>query len=317
MRDVVHRGWAQYRLDRVLCRNPVCLSARGQLGQGPLLDRSHPDSNLRGVDAVTPYYEEHDIVIYHGDFRDVVPTLALAPRTLLLTDPPYGTTDLVWDISINLEEFWTICDTNVAIVFTAQPFTTDLIISNRQQFRYELIWHKTMSAGFLSANKRPLRSHENIIVFAKQFKEIVFNPQMELGTPYKKTNRQVTRSSHYNKIRAISNEWKYGRYPKSVQFHSNANANSFHPTQKPVGLLMWLILTYSNPGECILDPFMGSGSTLVSAKNTGRHAIGIEQEERYCEIAVRRLAQEVLPFIQPSEEINNETLWQELCETLP
>jgi len=225
----------------------------------------------------------------------------------IITDPPYGTTQLHWDKPIILTEFWRLIRSKrvsnaPTVVFSSQPFTTTLINSNMEEFRYEIIWNKSIASGFLDANKKPLKAHENICVFiATGFvNSSTYNPQMVSSSRYhvRGGNR---RCDHYGKFKvqtSTSNE----RYPRSViAFNSSSeHCNSrikkhtdTHPTQKPVSLMQWLIKTYSNEGDIVFDPFMGSGSTGVACVNTGRRFIGVEKDPNYFDIACWRIEQAV------------------------
>lgn len=235
----------------------------------------------------------------------------------LITDPPYGTTELPWDRKLDLSLFWTqahrVCKERAIIVlFSQQPFTSDLIHSNRKAFRYELIWHKTAAVGWLSANSRPLRAHENILIFARRFRGSTYHPQKRQGKPYRPSYKGAAR--HYGRQRgpsvralgvptsgvpaqASSNNGAGSsatigsgeRYPRSVLLCSNRNTPSLHPTQKPLDLMLWLVQSYSHVGDVVLDPFMGSGSTGAACRQTGRSFIGIEREREYFEVAKERL----------------------------
>ena len=176
-------------------------------------------------------------------------------------------------------------------MFSSGLFTPLLINSNRKHFRYELIWEKPMPVGFLSARRRPLRAHENILIFTRKPKTSIYNPQMVIGKMHTRGNAGSQMAHyHYSRSRTgpgiITNEY----YPRSILRFSNfRHGKSLHPTQKPLDLILWLVRTYSNRRHLVLDPFVGSGTTLVAAKQTGRRAIGVEREERFCEIAANRL----------------------------
>ena len=232
--------------------------------------------------------------LHHGDCLEVMAGMEAGSVDAVVCDPPYGTTACAWDSIIPLEPMWEqlkrICKPNGAIVLTAsQPFTTALISSNLKMFKYEWIWRKTMGTGFLSANKKPLKLHENILVFAD--KQPTYNPQFWHGSPYKRIRPGNDRAALYNQHRrndTIHTDGK--RYPISVFDFSNSNSNSAHPTQKPVALMEYLIRTYTNEGETVLDFTMGSGTTGVAAILTGRRFIGIEKDAEYFEIAKARIS---------------------------
>lgn len=240
-------------------------------------------------------------VIIQGDCLNELPKIEAGSVDLILCDPPYETTCCDWDKMIPLEPMWKelkrIIKPNGAIVMTAsQPFTSVLISSNLKMFRYSLVWEKSKAGGFLNAKRMPLQSHEDIVIFYNKLP--TYNPQMQDGKPYKKkaiTNGDEGCYGKFNR-EGVTKVNEGSRYPRSVLRFANPNNNSLHPTQKPVALMEYLIRTYTNPGELVLDFTFGSGTTLVAAKNTGRRYIGIEISEAYCKIAEERLAQSVLNF---------------------
>ena len=245
-----------------------------------------------------PYYEHAGITIYHGDCRDILPQLELVD--LVLTDPPYGTTACSWDTVIPFEPMWgqlkRITKKNGAIVlFGSQPFTSALVMSNPKMFKYEWIWEKDKGANFASCKKTPMKTHENILVFGggQYFPQMKERPIENI----RQNKPRVNKSSQTGTVWLCekSKGSLFIKYPETV-INYNACREYLHPTQKPVALMEYLIKTYTNEGETVLDFAVGSGTTLVAAKEIGRKAIGIEIEEKYCEIAARRLAQEVLPF---------------------
>ncbi|NMC84305.1 MAG: site-specific DNA-methyltransferase [Anaerolineaceae bacterium] len=258
------------------------------------------------------------IEVRHGDCFQFLPLLESNSVDAVVTDPPYGTTDLSWDDKIDLATWWqeirrVIKPNGVVAVFSQQPFTTDLIVSNRKWFRYELIWKKTCAMGFLSARERPLRAHENVLIFSRYFRRSndgkraasTYNPQFTPGKPYVKRDRSSSRSSHYGwagKSREVINDGR--RYPIDVIEFSNRNGKSLHPTQKPLELLRWLVLTYTNPGELVLDPFAGSGTTLVACQETGRNALGFERAAEYVDVIRQRL--QALPDYENNSTIGLE-----------
>ena len=212
----------------------------------------------------------------------------------ILTDLPYGITDCAFDVRIPFapmwEQFKRVTKRNAAIVlFSQMPFGAELIMSNRKMYRYEWIWRKPMGAGFLNAKKMPLRCHENILVFYQQLP--TYNPQMSQGKPFNKRQKKWTGNNYR------SGQWQGGinetgeRYPRDeFTFKNGDNARMEHPQQKPVDLLEYLIKTYTNEGELVLDATMGSGSTGVACANTGRRFIGFETEKKFYDIACKRLS---------------------------
>jgi site-specific DNA-methyltransferase (adenine-specific) len=211
---------------------------------------------------------------------------------MILTDPPYGTTACKWDSIIPLEPMWEqlkrIIKPNGAIVMTAsQPFTTTLISSNIKMFKYEWVWEKPKATGHLQAKKRPMTAHENICVFYK--KQCTYNPQKIKGKPYKAAERKTNKIGVYGVVGHKREGNESGMYyPRTVNVFSRPHKTQ-HPTQKPVALMEYLIRTYTNEGETVLDFTMGSGTTGVAAKNLNRSFIGIELDETYFNIAKDRI----------------------------
>ena len=183
-----------------------------------------------------------------------------------------------------------IKDRGCIALFGSEPFSSHLRMSNLKMFKYDWVWKKTMASNFALCKKQPFKKHEMVSVFYK--KQPIYNPQMEVGEPYVdkrqsgKRNVSVGASDGINR-HPINNIGI--RYPSSVQEFSNGNNGNVHPTQKPVPLCEYLIKTYTNEGETVLDNCMGSGSTGVACINTGRNFIGIEKEEKYFEIAKSRI----------------------------
>ena len=226
---------------------------------------------------------------------------------MILCDLPYGVTAKnKWDIIIPFEKLWEqylriIKDDSAIVLFSQQPFTTDLINSNRKLFRYSLIWNKERTSGSLNANRMPLRSHEDILLFYKKLPN--YNPQMTKGEMMSKGGGGG-KSSNYGDAKEI----RYTNdlyYPRSIlNFKACHNmTGKIHPTQKPVELLEYLINTYSNEGEIILDNCMGSGSTAIACINTNRHYIGFENgkndktNEYWSDIANKRIKEHRLSLI--------------------
>ena len=218
---------------------------------------------------------------------------------LVLSDLPYGTTRCRWDTPINLQELWkqyrrVVKENGAIVLFSAQPFTTELISSNKAMYRYEWIWKKTQPSGFMNAKKMPLRTHENIEIFYR--KPPTYNPQMTHGHQRKTATAYGTResdgSSCYGREERNYTYDSTDRYPVDVlQYSTGDKTKRLHPTQKPVDLLEYLVKTYTNPGETVLDNCMGAGSTGVACMNTGREFVGIELDPEYYQIAKERIEQ--------------------------
>jgi site-specific DNA-methyltransferase (adenine-specific) len=231
--------------------------------------------------------------IIHGDCLDVMKDISDKSVDMILCDLPYGMTANKWDTVIPLEPLWEqykrVIKDNGAIVLTAsQPFTSMLVMSNIKWFRYEWVWDKIAASGHLNAKQMPLKRHENILVFYKR--PPVYNPQFTKGEPYD-SGFSLRKSENWGKQVAVSGKNESGRrYPTSLIVESNANRrNRLHPTQKPVALFEYLIKTYTNEGETVLDNCIGSGTTAIACINIGRNFIGIEKEEKYVRIAQKRI----------------------------
>lgn len=227
-----------------------------------------------------------------GDCLDILPTLEDNSVDMVLVDLPYGTTACKWDSIIPLDKLWEqynrICKEDAAMVFTAaQPFTTILAASNLENFRYEWIWEKPQGTNPMNAKVMPLKSHENILVFYR--KKPIYNPQMWYSTPYTGFSSEESKIGEvYGSAKSKHRDNPEGsRYPKTVLRFKQQKG--FHPTQKPVDLMEYLIKTYTNEGQTVLDNTMGSGTTGVACMNTGRNFIGIEMEEKYFKISENRI----------------------------
>lgn len=219
----------------------------------------------------------------------------------ICVDPPYGTTSIKWDEVLDFNKMWEQYDRiikpkGVIVLFGSQPFSAQLICSKIDWFRYELVWNKNKCGSPGLAKKRPMKTHENILVFYKNAGG-TYNPQMEVGDPYKRKSKNPEgyvgrKNDHgYGMKPRTEFENKGTRYPKSIINISRdfSAQQQVHPTQKPVPLLEWLIKTYSNVGETVLDNCMGSGSTGVAAVKQNRKFIGIESDNEYFKIAEERI----------------------------
>lgn len=232
--------------------------------------------------------------LLNGDCLELMKDIPDKSVDMILCDLPYGTTRNKWDCIVPLDRLWEqykriIKDNGAIVLFSAEPFTSLLITSNMQWFRYDLIWAKTQGSDFLNANRKPLRSHENICVFYK--KQPTYNPQKTEGKPYKAKSGETT-SSNFGKFNGNHHtENKDGkRCPLTVlSFSGEHNKGKQHPTQKPIDLLEWIIKTYTNAEETVLDNCMGVGSCGVACVNTNRDFIGIELDENYFNIAKKRI----------------------------
>ena len=230
--------------------------------------------------------------LYNGDCLEVMDRLIEENVKVdcIITDLPYGITARnKWDNIIPLDLMWKKLDNLVkengaVALFCSQPFTTKLINSNLNNFKYEWIWEKNNSTGFINANRIPLKKHENIAIFYK--KQCTYNPQGLI--PYNKVNKRGGIGLNYYDVNSNKYIQKYTNYPTQILKFSY-DKERLHPTQKPVDLLEYLIKTYTNENELILDFTMGSGSTGVACANTNRKFIGIELDNNYFNIASKRI----------------------------
>ena len=235
--------------------------------------------------------------LYLGDCLEVMPVLPDASVDMILCDLPYGTTACKWDTVIPFEPLWAqyrrVAKRNAAIVLTAsQPFTTALISSNLQDFKYCWVWDKVLPRGHLNAKRQPLRVFEEVAVFYRA--QPTYNPQKTVGHKRKVARRRYEKAGEGEQVYGAEKRDTFydstERYPTGIIRVSNASqSGKVHPTQKPVALMEYLIRTYTNEGEVVLDNCMGSGTTGVACANTGRRFIGIEREPKYFEIACRRI----------------------------
>ena len=234
--------------------------------------------------------------LYKGDCLEVMKTIQDKSIDAIITDPPYGTTACKWDSVIDFKLMWEqlnrIIKPNGAIVlFGSEPFSSALRMSNIKNYRYDLIWNKVAITNPMLAKKQPLRRSELISIFYR--KQPTYNPQGLIETEisnfrpnhfkYKKGEKV------YGEQREHSNKSSYTNYPDNILIFANPNSKSLHPTQKPVELMEYLIKTYTNENETVLDFTMGSGSTGVACVNTNRKFIGIEMDDKYFNIAEQRI----------------------------
>jgi site-specific DNA-methyltransferase (adenine-specific) len=242
------------------------------------------------------------INLMQGDCLELMKTIPSGSVDMILTDPPYGTTACKWDSVIPFEPMWEqlkrIIKPNGAIVlFGSEPFSSALRMSNIKQYKYDWVWEKSRPVGIFNAKLKPLRSHELISVFSDGMTANGSNRNMKYypvgvckgGVKTNNPKNGVEYSIKGYRESLPENHITHGsNYPRDVLKFSS-ESKTVHPTQKPVALLEYLIKTYTNEGEMVLDFTCGSGSTLVAAKNTNRHAIGIELDEKYFEIARERI----------------------------
>ena len=232
-----------------------------------------------------------DIELLHGDCLELMKNIPDKSIDLILTDPPYGTTACKWDSVIPFDKMWggvnrIIKDNGAIVLFGSEPFSSYLRMSNINNYRYDWIWCKPKGSGFLSANKMPLKNHEIASVFYKQLP--TYNPQFSKGEPYSGKQGYVgeylNKKGNLKRVETVNDGF---RFPVSVlEFNMEIG---FHPTQKPIPLLQYLIKTYTVEGERVLDFTMGSGSTGVACKALNRKFIGIELDDKYFDIAKQRI----------------------------
>lgn len=249
-----------------------------------------------------------DVLLVHGDCFDVMPKIPAESVDMVFADLPYAhhhgsrvrkCTDNSWDAPIDLPLMWIILErlnkSNGVFCFTAsQPFASKVVLS-RPFFRYDLIYKRTKMAGYLNANKQPMRNHEHVLIFYRG--KALYCAQKTQGHKPRKIGRSaIIKSGNYGAKAGSANPVGDTRHPGSVLIGMDSDLQNsiymrrLHPTQKPVALLEWLIKTYTNPGDLVLDPCSGSGTTAIAALNTGRRAICIEKDAGYHAAAVKRLA---------------------------
>lgn len=234
-----------------------------------------------------------DVTLYKGDCLIEMNKIADKSVDMICTDLPYGTTQCKWDSVIPFDKLWeqyhrVIKDNGAIVLFGQEPFSSYLRLSNINEYKYDIIWDKVKGVGFLNAKKQPMRNHELISVFYKQ--QCKYNPQMTHGHKRKVSYRT---SNQQGEVYGSCGENLYDstdRYPRSIQvFSTDTQNSSLHPTQKPIKLLQFLIKTYTDEGELVLDSCMGSGSCGVACCTTNRNFIGIELDDNYFEIAKKRI----------------------------
>jgi hypothetical protein len=229
--------------------------------------------------------------LYNADCRDILPKLGRVDA--VIADLPYGTTAAAWDVRVPFDELWAALDavtdrTTPIVLFGAEPFSSLLRVSNLKWFRYDWVWEKPKATGFLNAKKRPLVAHEMVSVFSKG--PPAYFPQKTTGHPRKVSFRgKHLQTGVYGDMNSDYLYDSTERYPRSViEFAQDTQNTSVHDTQKPVGLMEYLVTTYSDGGGTILDPTMGSGTTGIACLNKGRKFIGIEKDPTIFEVAVDR-----------------------------
>ncbi len=234
--------------------------------------------------------------IYLGDCLEVMNQIDDKSIDMICVDPPYNMTKNHWDLLIPIDKLWqqyerVIKDNGAIIVFGQDKFTAKMMLSNTKIHRYNLIWDKVLTSGFLNANKMPLRSHEDIMVFYK--KAPTYNPQKTKGKKnHSKGAVKKNQNNNYGDFEFVDNAEILGdlKHPKSIiSFEKPHPSVSLHPTEKPVSLFEYLIKTFSNEGDIVLDSCGGVMTTAVACDNTSRNWICIEKEEKYCVVGKNRV----------------------------
>jgi len=231
-------------------------------------------------------------VLLHGDCIKLMFDIPSKSVDMVCCDMPYGTTACKWDTVLPLDMLWShyrriVRDSGAIVLTASQPFTSTVVLSNRRAFKYEWIWEKSRHTGFLQSKFMPMKAHENILVFCLSGVP-TYNPQKTHGHAPTHSAKGYGHSPTFGASK--ERDYKGGdttRFPKTVQRWSSERG--LHPTQKPLAMIEYLVATYTNSGDTVLDNCMGSGTTGVACKNLGREFIGIELDEEYYKIAVRRI----------------------------
>ena len=236
--------------------------------------------------------------IYQGDCLEVMKKIDDATVDMILCDLPYGITNNKKDVVIPFDKLWKqyeriIKDNGVIALFAQGIFYVDLVNSNRKLFRYDLVWDKILTSGFLNCNRQPLRRHEQIAIFYK--KQPVYNPQFSIGEPSHSKGKclNIHRNNNYGKYEEIDNTSKsnFDKFPTSIlKYQKTHPSKAVHPTQKSIELSKYLIKTYTNENELVLDNCIGSGTTALACIETNRNYIGIELQKEYVDIANQRIS---------------------------
>jgi len=239
------------------------------------------------------------IKLLKGDCLELMKDIPDKSIDAIICDLPYGTTACKWDVIIPFEPLWEqynriIKDNGSIVLFGSEPFSSQLRMSNLKMYKYDWVWEKEQGTNQLLSKKQPLRKTENISIFYR--KQSIYNPQMEIGKPYKIERKLGGEIYGKEKIIQTTNEGL--RFPTNILKFNRELRERYHPTQKPVALLEYLIKTYTNEGELVLDNAMGSGTTGIACLNTNRRFIGIEKDDKYFDIAYNRI----------KNHINNENI---------
>lgn len=236
-----------------------------------------------------------DVKIIHGDCLEVMDTMGDKSVDMILTDLPYGTTYAPWDSVVHLASLWSrweriIKDCGAIVLTASQPFTSALVMSNPKWFRCEWIWDKVNAANFANANKQPLKVHESVLVFSSG--QTTYNPQKIVGEKNHSQGKKLKNNISETRIinNRVGDDFSGLKFPKSIQtFPKHSSQSKLHSAQKPVDLFEYMLVTYSNVGETVLDCTAGSGTTGAAAINCGRNAILIDNNDKYIKVMEERL----------------------------
>jgi site-specific DNA-methyltransferase (adenine-specific) len=255
-----------------------------------------------GIELPESYFNDDDVYIVKGDSAEALLHIPATSIDLVLTDPPYGITPCGWDVVPNLTRLWNalkeLGKPSCAYVFTtSQPFTTDLINSNRGWFKYEWVWRKNQGSNFASSKYMPIRYHENVLVFYSS--QPLYNPprvprwsnqsRQRMKTPVGKGKQKRNFGTMANTGNVqYDSETKTPESVLEIKCVPNGGGHRVHQTQKPVELMQYLVETYTEKNNIVIDPFLGSGTTAIASAKTGRKCIGIEISEEYCELSAIR-----------------------------
>ena len=239
-----------------------------------------------------------NVNLMKGDCLELMKSIPDGSVDMILTDPPFGTTKCSWDSVIPFEPMWgqlkrIIKPSGACVLFSSQPFTTNLIYSNMKCFKYSMVWKKSKCGSPLTAKYKPLTKHEDINVFSLHKKTLKYYPQMSEGKPYKRKFTENKANNMGFGIKGVETDNKGTRHPTTILDYPQQwrRQDQVHPTQKPVEIMEFLIKSFSMENETVLDFTMGSGSTGVACVNNDRHFIGIELDENYFNIAESRINQ--------------------------
>ena len=239
--------------------------------------------------------KENLISLFNCDCMEEMENIETNSINAIITDLPYGVTKNDWDTPLDLDKMWELfknilCKDGIIILTASGKFTARLMMSNIDMFKYDIIWEKTVNSGQLNVNKMPLRSHENILIFYN--KNRTYNEQKTKGEPYKIKRKDTTGDGYGGQTGSEKDNGGY-RHARSVIKISNPRKKGGHPTQKPVELMDYLIKTYTNEGDTVLDCCMGCGSTGIAAIKNNRKFIGIEMEKKYYDVAVKDITGQI------------------------